>query len=122
VADGDGWITIHKNDVNAYQAAREQLEARVMARNEAERPASRWVRWEIADILSLPHLSEWHVWHKRCDPAPDSADDYWLSIERARTYAQVLDLTLHLSSKKWFGATNWRNFVYGRVPGVAWSA
>jgi hypothetical protein len=122
IADSDGYLTLHLDEVEAFRADRADHEAKVVARNLSENAATTLTLWRGEELLAMPCRAEWHVLHRRCDVRPDSTDDYCTGVERCRTYVQLLDWSLHLSAKRWFGSTNWVNFIYGRVPGVAWAA
>jgi hypothetical protein len=72
---------------------------------------------------SYPDRVHWHVYHRRCDPNPER-DDYWFGIERASSYAALLEWSAHLMGKKWLKHTDWDGFIYrvfamnGGAPGL----
>lgn len=69
---------------------------------------------ENGGFVELLDPIPWHVTHRRCDPNP-AHDDYWWSIDRCQTLADVLDWWLHLSGKTWLGETDWERFIRRHV-------
>jgi predicted GIY-YIG superfamily endonuclease len=61
-------------------------------------------------LAQYPKPAQWLVHHDECDPESDQGD-YVISIERARTAAQMLSWTAHLMGKNWLPATDWRELL-----------
>lgn len=68
------------------------------------------------ELFDLPERAPWQAHHAACDPDPE-AGDYWFSIERARTHADLLRWTAHLMEKTWLEATDWQELI-DRMAGV----
>lgn len=87
IADGDGLVTIHRDEIPSHRRAE--------------------VEWKRRGPRG-----EWRLWHRGCDPDINS-DDYFFRIERVRTVADLLDMTAHLSEKGW--DTNWPDVLRGQA-------
>lgn len=76
---------------------------------------------------ALPPPAIWGVHCDPCNPHPDDPDDprswcsgcYWFSVDRCRTWAQLIEWTCHLSEKNWLKATNWMDFIRAVAHGTA---
>jgi predicted GIY-YIG superfamily endonuclease len=98
VADGDGWLAARYDEFGEVRDARKAWEQRIEATYDGFYPAS--------ELLSYPHPAPWRVFHRHCDPSLDSTD-YWITVERIRTYPQLVHWTAHLMGKDWLKDTTW---------------
>ncbi len=106
VHDGAGYIHIDYAAIHATEEARRIWE-RDRPRGAATTVATSIVTVRFGDLAAYPPAVPWQVHHTRCDPHPD-AGDYWFSVERCRTWPQLVEWTAHLMGKAWIGRTDWR--------------
>lgn len=118
IENGAGYLTFSAKAANEHR----RTYAEFKAKQKAASPSSTWYAFDLDEYDSAVSQPAFiHATHGKCDPRPDS-DDWWMRIERTRTYIQLLDITLHISQKKWFADTDWQQFIYNRVAGVGWAA
>lgn len=67
--------------------------------------------WSLGQMLDLPGPVPWEVHHGTCEPNPERSD-YWIGVERARSHAQLLRWTAHLSEKRWLSETTWNDLIH----------
>lgn len=99
VVNGEGYIHVSHDTVNATERAYRDFE-----RRESGKAVT------LDSLLALPDPARWRVHHVRCDPEPDSAD-YVIEVHRARTHAQLLRWTAHLMGKEWLRYTDWDELI-----------
>ena len=71
-------------------------------------------------LLDYPSSTPWHIYHRTCDPRPDSDSDYWFWASQVRTAFDLLGWTAHLLGKEWLKDTNWSEFLYGILKANGW--
>lgn len=102
ISNGAGYLTVHHGELHAYD--------RAAAAWEEEHQG--WIHsGEV--FVSYPHAVRWQVVHAHCDPQPNSADDYWIAVERIRTPEQVIRWASHLLEKGWIRNTDWGDVLRG---------
>lgn len=107
IRDGEGYLFIpfrdrrrYKEDLAAWREHYGELAEK------AERGTISGKTWHAA--FDRPERAEWLTVHRDCDPDPE-APDYWIAIERVRSYRAVIKWTAHLWGKQWVhDETNWR--------------
>lgn len=128
---------VHVSNVETHAwmkeaTAREQDRARRLFRAELiEDPDERQKAifdasvWHGGDLLGPRHPTAlWMVHCDRCNPHYDEDSDgwcgacYWFSVDRCRTWAQLVHWTGHLSGKRWLRATNWTMFIEAIANGT----
>jgi hypothetical protein len=78
--------------------------------------------WLVTNLSEVPDRARWRALHRRCDPEPDSCDDYWIDVSRIRAIEDVLVWTAHLAHKTWFKHTSWDDDVlFAVIPRRAWA-
>jgi predicted GIY-YIG superfamily endonuclease len=109
IEDGEGYLTVsyteifdHKHWMDAFNKKQQ--------RGLAELDQEGFVVFQLSALNDCPPRAPWRRLHQRCDPNIESTD-YWFSIERIRTYPQVLEWTAHLMGKNWLLATNWSSLL-----------
>lgn len=96
IADGDGYLEVSLRDAGAIEVEMQAWE---------ERESDTGFVDGAEFILGYPDPARWQAWHAFCDPRPDESS-YWYAIARCRTAEQMLAHLAHLTSKRWFDATD----------------
>lgn len=85
-----------------------------------------WTPIDLKTLLGQPDPAMWMVHCDDCNPHPHPHDPrswchgcYWFSVDRCRTWAQLIDWTAHLSQKDWLTATDWMDFIRRTAHGQA---
>lgn len=118
IPPGDNGV-IHIVERTAYAAAsraREVEDRRTHARVEAE------LRGDFTRVMATYEMAmeepapiEWMVHCDSCNPHERDGvwcgGCYWFSVDRCKTWAQLIEWTCHLSEKDWLAATNWMDWI-----------
>ena len=104
IGDDDGYITVSDHEIRRYKTEVSTWNAAHPKNQDGLtiRPLSDW--------NDYPERVRWRVLHRGCDPNPKSVD-YWIGVERIRTYPRVLEWTAHLMEKTWLPDTTWRHIL-----------
>jgi predicted GIY-YIG superfamily endonuclease len=105
IEDEEGYLTVDYEKLHAYTAAVSAHDTRMEAAH-PEWSGKRFKTFTLGELYDYPDRVEWHTYHLRCDPDPET-NDYWIGIERIRTLGQALGWASHLSEKVWLNDTNW---------------
>lgn len=100
IADGEGYV--HTNLGDAVKARQFDLGQ--------DRTVLRIVTFD--DLAKMPRRSRWRTHHEKCLPFLGDSNDYWMDVERLRTWRQIAHWSAHLSGKNWFAYTDWTGLVY----------
>jgi hypothetical protein len=115
IAEDQGHITCDYADTRAHRAAAAYWERR-------HNPPGKLNVHQLSPLLEYPQQVEWRVLHGKCDPRPDSTD-YWIAVKRARTVAELLDLTTHLlETKNWLSTITWNSILRRRTNALGQAA
>jgi hypothetical protein len=115
IADGNG--VIHIRHAEVARVEKEQAEA---TERRVEKATAEGRTGFAADVLTLSEFLDWPQdarWQVHCFACNPHRDDdcegcYAIRVERCRTWAQLVEWTVHLSEKEWVGAaTNWMEFI-----------
>jgi hypothetical protein len=100
IADGRGYLELSFGELHAYRSRLRTWESEHVD----ESAGLRLIRGSA--LATLPERPHWRAIHRTCDPDPDCSS-YWVSIDRIRTPAQLLELAAHLGDKNWISDTDW---------------
>lgn len=107
IADKKGYIAVSYADIDRYEEEVPKWETK---HAEPISPGSALVFISAAAYREYPPAAQWQTTHQECDLNPDS-HDYWMKVERLRTYERLLEFTAHIMEKKWIKSTNWPEFL-----------
>lgn len=105
IADRKGYICVSYVDIDQYEELVSEWEAEHQQPDEDGLiliPASAY--------FDYPSCAQWITTHLECDLNPDS-HDYWMTVERLRTYERLIQFTAHIMEKKWIDSTNWSDVL-----------
>src|SRR5699024_9766806 len=101
IANKKGYVCVSYADINRYEKSASEWKTEHQQPNEDGLiliPASAY--------FDYPSCAQWITTHLECDLNPDSLD-YWMPVERLRTYERLLQFTAHIMGKTWIDSTNW---------------
>lgn len=104
INDHAGYIHVSYADIDRYDTAVPEWKAK------HQQPIDGLILTFASAYSDYPAAAQWTATHGICDPNPD-AHDYWMSVERLRTYERLLEFTAHLMDKTWIDSTNWPKFL-----------
>jgi hypothetical protein len=105
IPDGEGYITVSYAEIHAYRQWHDEFDERQRIKANGG-----LISYCISELAGMPDPARWRCLHRSCDPTPDSTD-YWIDIERIRTYPRLLEWTAHLLEKTWLQSTSWRSIL-----------
>ena len=76
-------------------------------------------------LMDHPEPVGWGVHCDDCNPHWNAdhsgacAGCYWFSLDRCRTYLDLLSWTAHLMEKNWLACTGWGQLIYRLIEGQA---
>lgn len=104
IDDHEGYVTVSYTDMGEYGRLRDEWERTYLI---SDMPLK---AYNVGALAYHPDLPRWRVLHRDCDPRPTS-NDYWISVERIRTLADVIHWSAHLMNKKWIQETTWTSVL-----------
>lgn len=107
IEDDRGYITLSYADLGRYRRGVKAFDERI-----AEKYPGPLKCYPISELLHhYPELAHWRVLHRKCDPNLQS-DDYWISVERIRTAAELVHWCAHMLGKNWIQDTTWTEILH----------
>lgn len=107
IKDRTGYVCVSYADIDRYEKQLPEWESK---HAEPISPGSTIAFIRASAYAEYPTPAQWQTTHLDCDPQPES-HDYWMTVERLRTYERLLEFTAHLMGKKWINSTNWPKFL-----------
>ena len=107
IADRKGYICVSYADIDQYEELVSEWEAE---HHQTIAPDSQVVLIPASAYFDYPSCAQWTTTHPECDPQLDSLD-YWMPVERLRTYERLIQFTAHIMEKKWIDSTNWSDVL-----------
>lgn len=111
IADRKGYVCVSYADIDQYDQGVLDWETK---HHQTIAPDSQVVFIPASAYLEHPSLAQWITTHLECDLNPDS-HDYWMTVERLRTYERLIQFTAHIMEKKWIDSTNWPEFLRAAI-------
>ena len=106
IDDGDGCLEIRFGEIQAYREAK----------SEWERVNGTGTVHKIGDLLTLPEVVPWHLFHDRCNPDAE-AGGYDVDVRLVRTWRGLLFETSRLMAKNWLALTDWPQVIGAAAEG-----
>jgi hypothetical protein len=105
IPDDAGYITVPYAEIHAHREWNDEFDEMLRIRGNGGLAV-----YTLGELNGMPDRARWHALHRSCDPNLDS-NDYWIGVERIRTYPQVLEWSAHLLSKTWITDTTWQDIL-----------
>jgi hypothetical protein len=122
VPDGGGVIHIRHFDVREFERTVAAQDEQRKDRAAVDGRTDGLDIFTLADMLARPEQPHWQVHCDACNPHRRNGCEgcYSFGVERCRTWAQLVDWTVHLVEKGWvLESTNWTELVRATAHGTS---
>jgi predicted GIY-YIG superfamily endonuclease len=111
-----GAIHVDMSEVRVWETGKAEYDRKVAALYiNPDGTRNRIAAIPLSLLMDRPPRARWRVHCDACNPHGDGdswcGGCYWFSVDRCRTWPQLVDWTAHLAGKQWFEATNWPDFI-----------